>query len=195
MVYQTNILDEEKRKSNQTENSSKNKKINNAYMDIFRKTFDAEGCQKQMQEDQFLCQKYEDLIEHVRGVALNPERDSSPMRKQAHSEANALQPSAFNLEGDFDPEPIPVDDGLDPYALNDAENVPMSESMFPERDAFATQDVHKTLYDLNQFTQIDGDQNSADIEKFIHEGIDLQENESEIPKNDMSDAMSQGYSG
>ena len=156
-----------------------------------------------MSEETFLCQKYEDLIEHVRAVAKNPDRDTSPMRKQAISDASALQPSAFNPEeeslfpGSGQEAAIPVDDGIDPYALNDAGNQPMSESMFAERDATQMKDGPKTsLYDLNLLTQLDADQNSADIENFINEGgIEMQENESEVPKNDFGEAMSQGYGG
>ena len=39
-------------------------------MNIFKQTFDAEDYHAQSKEETYLCQKYEDLIEHVKHKAL-----------------------------------------------------------------------------------------------------------------------------
>ena len=65
-AYRTAIIDDERRKSNESATSSKNKKLNSAYVDIFRKTFDAEAIKQSIAKEQFLCEKYESLIDHVK---------------------------------------------------------------------------------------------------------------------------------
>lgn len=203
-AYRTAIIDDERRKSNESATSSKNKKLNSAYIDIFRQTFDTDAIKKSIAKEQFLCEKYESLMEHIKQIAKDPAMDSSPMKKQASSLAQ--DPNLFQQHDQISDvidnvDPLDNDDnngGMDPYALiDDADNNIQMESEIqvdPERDAFVTQlDAKKTLYDLNYMTQMDGDQNSADIERFVNEDNFLQENESEIHKNDNSDALSQCF--
>lgn len=71
----------------------------------------------------------------------------------------------------------------------------MDVTLDPEKAAFVNQ---QAKYDLNFMTQID-DPNVAQIEDFVQDTQDyhkfLQEEVSEIDKNDQSDTMSQGFDG
>ena len=102
--------------------SSRYSKLVNSYIGIIRETFDINSYQKLSQAENFLCDKYEDLMDHVKNVAHNMKsgRPSSPSQKQEE-----FRPEISDQFGTdkfksslLDDEPQPFEDGaIDPYQL------------------------------------------------------------------------------
>ena len=71
MVYSSKQQEDEtsRRQSSESALSSKAKKLSSNYVDIAGQNFESDRYQRESKDEDFLCQKFEDLIEHVKAAA------------------------------------------------------------------------------------------------------------------------------